>query len=173
MLYTVPKNVLFQNRLEIGEKIIYDGIFTMKKSAIKNAKKFVSPESVLAWIKEPEFYAIPMNGKEKYAIEGILSRFNGEPLQKYARSKILLDRGQDSPLAVYVCPAIGSIKYIDDEHAFAWNLNTLYSTESSNLMLDAGNVDDWNLSVSTCMNKQSVFEAEMDILTACLYAENI
>lgn len=172
MQYNIPKKVFFQNQLFVGEKLVSDGSFLVKKSAIKNAKKFESAETAYKWINELNFAVFPASkDKEISELQAVSVMLGHGELHKFTRSKILLDRGQDSPLSVFVCPEIGSIKFLDDEYTFNLKLEEMYSTEDGKCLIDASNFDDWNLAVSTTMHPQD-FDFEIEIISTIIFSNN-
>lgn len=171
-MYNIQKKILFHNKLFVGEKLVSDGSFIVKKTAIKNAKKFESAETAYKWINELSFYVAPASqNRENSEFQAVLNMLGHGELHKFTRSKILLDRGADSPLSVFVCPEIGSIKFLDDEYTFNLKLEEMYSTEDGKCLIDASNVDDWNLAVSTTMHPEN-FDAEIEIISTIIFSGN-
>lgn len=171
-MYTVPKEILFQNQLFIGEHAIYDGVLIIKKSAIKNIKKLASVESVLEWVKEDTFYAVPASESKEIEINcAVVHELGDDFLYKFTRSKLLVDRGQDSPLSLFVCPDLGVVKFLEDEYVFNLKLDVLYSTESSRVLIDSNDRSNWNLAVFS-NSKPHNFDIDLDIIATCVLSAN-
>lgn len=170
-MYSISKKILFQNKLFIGDNIVSDGSFVIKKSAIKNIKKLNTVESAIEWINEPNFYVISASTEKERAFLSSVSGVFKHEVYEFKRSKILLDRGENSPVSVFICPELGVIKFLDDEYTFNLKLEVLYSSEDSHILVDAPNIEGWNIALS-CNSKPVDFDSEIEVLSTILFSEN-
>ena len=172
IMYTVPKSVLFQNQIFIGENFVYEGVFIVKKTAIMNIKNLKTVETAIKWMKDPAVYIVPLSDEKENELDCLVhDDIGNEPLYKFSRSKVMLDRGENSPLAVFVCPEMGLIKFMDDEYCFNFGITTMYSTESGKALIDSEDKNNWNLAIFT-NTKLSNFDTEFEIVANCLFSEN-
>ena len=115
-MYSISKKILFQNKLFIGDNIVSDGSFVIKKSAIKNIKKLNTVESAIEWINEPNFYVVSASTEKERAFLSSVSGVFKHEVYEFKRSKILLDRGENS---LFLCLYVLNLSYP------FWMMNTL------------------------------------------------
>lgn len=170
MTVTITKKMLWSGILKIGTSLVYTGEMIIKKSAIKNIKNFKNAAVTYKWLKEPSIEVQELSETMENGVNMQILSDLQEPLHKFTRSELLLNRGDDSPLAIFVCPEIGEVRFIDDEYIFNLGINELYSSDSGTWLINSDNKDDWTI----CLfgnRKNTVIEAELEKLALCIFSE--